>query len=468
MTATANLTADMRRPGTQWFEDAKLGIFVHWGLYSVPAFADPDAEDPDQFMRDLAAMKDVGGRIPYAEWYLNGLRIPGSATAEHHARTYGTQFSYFDFQRPFDEHAGTADLEDWADLFAAAGAAYVVMVTRHLDGYPLWPTSVANPHMPRGFRARRDLVGDLADAVRARGLKMGLYYAGGTDWTFTQRPVHTMLDLVAQGSLGPEYADYATAQVHELIDRYRPSVLWNDMGWPADADLGAVLRHFHHTVEDGVVNDRWFNFTAPDQALPHDFRTFEYECPAAPPAEPWEMTRALGHSFGYDAGEDATDLLDGGQLIDLLANVVAQGGNLLLNIGPDGTGRIPGIQQRPVRELGRWLAVNGEAIYRTRRRSVPAARTSTGLTARFTENDDHVYAIVPGDQDRGELIVPDLRPSEITAANLIDTGERTEYTTDADAVRLRLPAVRGADRHPYVIALRREPGGQERSRGRLP
>ena len=94
-----------------------------------------------------------------------------------------------------------------------------------------------------------------------------------------------------------------TAQVHELIDRYRPSVLWNDMGWPVDADLGAVLRHYYHTVEDGVVNDRWFTFTAPAQALPHDFHTFEYESPAEPPAEPWEMTRALGRSFGYDAGE---------------------------------------------------------------------------------------------------------------------------------------------------------------------
>jgi alpha-L-fucosidase len=113
MTVTANPVADLRRPGSQWFEDAKLGIFVHWGLYSVPAFADPAAPDPDRFMRDLAAMKDVGGRIPYAEWYLNGLRIPGSATAEHHARTYGTQFSYFDFQRPFDEHAAAADLEEW-------------------------------------------------------------------------------------------------------------------------------------------------------------------------------------------------------------------------------------------------------------------------------------------------------------------------------------------------------------------
>jgi alpha-L-fucosidase len=452
MTITANLVADVRRPRSQWFEDAKLGIFVHWGLYSVPAFADPTAPDPAQFMRDLAAMKDIGGRNQYAEWYLNGLRIPGSATAEYHARTYGRRFSYFDFQRPFDEHAATVDLEDWADVFAAAGAAYVVMVTRHLDGYPLWPTSVANPHMPVGYRSERDLVGELAGAVRSRGLKMGLYYAGGTDWTFTRRPVRNMLDLVAQGSLGSEYAAYVTAQVHELVDRYRPSVLWNDMGWPVDAELGDVLRHFYRTVEDGVVNDRWFNFTTPTQAVPHDFRTFEYESPADPPAESWEMTRALGRSFGYNAAENSTDLLDGGQLIELLIDVVAKGGNLLLNIGPDGTGRIPETQRRPVRELGRWLAVHGEAIRRTRRRKVPTARTSSGLPVRFTANREHVYAIVPAGQGRGELVIPDLRPSEVASAHLIGTGERAEWTAESGAVRLRLPAVPGDSRHPYVVA----------------
>ena len=202
MTVAANLMTDVRRPASTWFEDAKLGIFVYWGLYSVPAFADPAAPNPDQFMRDLAAMKDTGGRIPYAEWYLNCLRVPGSATAEHHARTYGEQFSYFDFQRPFEEHARIADLEDWADLRGRR-----CKVRRHGDAASRRLPAVADlrrqPHMPRAYRSGRDLVGDLGDAVRARGLKMGVYHAGGIDWTFTQRPVHTMLDLVAELHSGP-------------------------------------------------------------------------------------------------------------------------------------------------------------------------------------------------------------------------------------------------------------------------
>jgi alpha-L-fucosidase len=458
--STMNASADGSRPIPPWFENAKLGIFVHWGLYSVPAFADPGAPDPDQFMRDLAAMKDVGGRIPYAEWYLNGLRIPGSATAEHHSRTYGEQSSYFDFQRPFHEHARTVQFEDWADLFAAAGARYVVMVTRHLDGYPLWPTDVVNPHMPRGYRSARDLVGDLATAVRARGMRMGTYYAGGTDWTFTQRPVRTALDFVAQSALGPQYADYVAAHLRELVDRYQPSVLWNDLGWPPDADLAALRRHFHDAVPDGVINDRWFNYVTPPgagPAPPHDFRTFEYEVPSDPPTGPWEMTRALGRSFGYDADEDPADLLDGGQLVDLLVTVVAGGGNLLLNIGPDGTGRIPEVQRSPVLALGRWLEANGEAIYGTRRRKVPAADTSSGLTARFTEDDGHVYTVVPAGQDRGELVVPDLSPSEVADAYALDSHEPAVWTADAGTVRLRLPAAQTVGRTPYVIAMRRAP-----------
>jgi alpha-L-fucosidase len=149
------------RPVPGWYADAKLGIFVHWGLYSIPAFAERSEGDFTAFMRDLAAGKDTGGRVPYAEWYLNALRVSGSPTELHHQATYGKDFSYFDFRSQFDRDAATVDLADWASLFAGAGARYVVMVTRHLDGYPLWPTTVANPHMPADYRSSRDLVGDL-------------------------------------------------------------------------------------------------------------------------------------------------------------------------------------------------------------------------------------------------------------------------------------------------------------------
>ena len=131
------------RPVPRWYTDAKLGIVVHWGLYSIPAFAEPTDGDDTAFMRDLTAGKDTRGRIPHAEFYLNALRVPGSATARYQA-TYGPDVSYFDFRNRFERSAAAVDLGEWARCFAGAGARYVVMVTRHLDGYPLWPTKIAN------------------------------------------------------------------------------------------------------------------------------------------------------------------------------------------------------------------------------------------------------------------------------------------------------------------------------------
>lgn len=346
-------------------------------------------------MRDLTAGKDTKGRIPYAEWYLNALRVPGSPTARYHQATYGRDVSYFDFRRQFQAAAAEVDFADWARLFAAAGARYVVMVSRHLDGYPLWPTTVANPHMPAEYRSSRDLVGDLTEAVRAQGLRMGLYYGGGLDWTFTDKPIRTMADLTRQQGLGAEYARYATAQWTELVDAYRPSVLWNDVGWPAESDPHQLFAHYYDAVADGVVNDRWTQLRLPanrlaramylrfvslalkglaraGRSLPqrppsfhYDFQTHEYAVPEPAPTGPWELCRGLGRSFGYDAQETAADTLTGTQLVHLLVEVVAHGGNLLVNVGPDGGGRVPELQQRPLRELGAWLEGNGEAIYAT-------------------------------------------------------------------------------------------------------
>jgi alpha-L-fucosidase len=141
------------------------------------------------------------------------------------------------------------------------------MVTKHLDGYPLWPSDVRNPTTPADYRSS-DLVGELTAAVRARGLRMGLYYAGGVDWTFTQRPIRTMTNLTASQALGPAYALYAEAQWRELIATYRPSIVWNDMGWPAESDPDALFAYFYETVEDGLVNDRWRSVKLPRPPQP--------------------------------------------------------------------------------------------------------------------------------------------------------------------------------------------------------
>jgi alpha-L-fucosidase len=470
------------RPVPGWYTDAKLGIFVHWGLYSIPAFAERTGDHYTAFMRDLTAGKDTGGRIPYAEWYLNALRVPGSPTARYHQATYGRDFSYFDFQTPFDAGAANVDFTDWARRFTQAGARYVVMVTRHLDGYPLWPTTVANPHMPPGYRSRRDLVGDLTRAVRAQGLRMGLYYAGGLDWTFTDRPIRTMADFMRQQALGATYARYAAAQWTELIDTYQPSILWNDVGWPAESDPHRLMAHYYNTVADGVVNDRWTQVRLPANRLARalylrfisislkalarlsrplparrpslhaDVQTHEYATPDPAPSVPWELCRGLGRSFGYNAQETTADTLTGTQLIHLLADVVAHGGNLLINVGPDGAGRIPELQQRPLHELGGWLDRNGHAIYATRPWILVATTTATGDQVRFTQRDSVVYAIVLADRLTDPLTIRGLTLPSASRIDLLDGAAELPWTQAAGDVRITPPS-HPPGRHAHVLAI---------------
>jgi alpha-L-fucosidase len=470
------------RPVPPWYADAKLGIFVHWGLYSIPAFAERTGDDYTAFMRDLTTGKDTKGRIPYAEWYLNALRVPGSATSRYHQATYGGNFTYFDFRDQFEANSATVDLAEWAACFAGAGARYVVMVTRHLDGYPLWPTSVANPHMPPEYRSTRDLVGDLTKAVRARGLRMGLYYAGGLDWTFTSKPIRTMADFMRQQALGPEYARYAAAQWAELIDAYRPSVLWNDVGWPAESDPHELFARYYDTVADGVVNDRWTKVSMPrnrlvralylrfislalkslarvGRPLPqpaasfhYDFQTHEYAAPDPAPTQPWELTRGLGRSFGYNAQETAADNLTGTQLVHLLVDVVAHGGNLLINVGPDGTGRIPEIQRQPLRELGAWLDANGEAIYATRPWTRPAGTTTGDQQVRYTRKDDVIYAIVLSDRLADSLTIRDLMLPAGSRIRMLNGSVDLPWTQAAGGVRIAAPQ-HPANPHAQVLQI---------------
>ncbi len=175
---------------------------------------------------------------PYAEWYMNSMRIPGSPTSEHHRETFGEQMGYEDFLPIFNEEIQKWKPEEWGALFAEAGARYVVLTTKHHDGFTLWPSAIANPHRPADRQgARRDLVGELTAAVRGHGMRMGLYYSGGIDWSFNDtlidRPGIRRTTAVPRSD---EYARYVDAHWRELIDRYEPDILWNDITYPENAN----------------------------------------------------------------------------------------------------------------------------------------------------------------------------------------------------------------------------------------
>ena len=422
------------RPLPTWFDDAKFGIFIHWTAATVPAFA---PVGPSPF--ELAANEGwevAMARSPYVEWYQNSLSIPGSPVAEHHRATYG-DLPYDAFVRRFAELLARWDPESWADLFAASGARYVVLVTKHHDGFLLWPSATRNPHK-EAWQAERDVVGELAAAVRARGLRFGVYYSGGLDWTFGGLPMHDLPSSLAAIPQTPEYLAYADAHWRELIDRYEPDVLWNDIGYPAAADLDALFDEFYERVPHGVVNDR-FDFLGVHGGTAHaDFTTPEYSTAHEPGGRKWESTRGFGPSFGFNREEREDDLLSPDELVRLLAEVVAGGGNLLLNVGPAADGSVPWHQATRLAAAGWWLRDNGPAVFGTRAGS-PATTTAEGVPVVFTAADDARYAIVLGTPAGARVEIPGLEPDDGGLVELLGHGGPLRWERGANGTTVELP-----------------------------
>jgi alpha-L-fucosidase len=422
------------RPLPRWFDEAKFGIFVHWTAATVPAFA---PVGPSPF--ELAATEGweaAMARSPYVEWYQNSLSIPGSPVAEHHRATYG-DLPYDAFVRRFAELLARWDPEPWADLFAASGARYVVLVTKHHDGFLLWPSATRNPHR-EAWQAERDVVGELADAVRARGLRFGLYYSGGLDWTFGGLPMHDLPSSIGAIPQTPEYLAYADAHWHELIERYEPDVLWNDIGYPAAADLDGLFDDYYERVPHGVVNDR-FDFLGVHRGTAHaDFTTPEYSTAHDPGGRKWESTRGLGPSFGFNRWEGEEDLLAADGVVRLLAEVAAGGGNLLLNVGPAADGSIPWHQATRLLAAGWWLRDNGPAVFGTR--AGPGATTTPdGIPVVFTAADDAVHAIVLGTPEADRVEIPGLEPGEGAEVRLLGHGGPLRWARGAGGLAVELP-----------------------------
>ncbi len=430
-----------------WFSDAKLGIFVHWGPYSIPAWARTGVS-----IVDLAKQgwDKAFASNPYAEWYWNTLAFPESATRAHHDATFGADFPYERFGAMF--RAATRDWspDPWALLFERAGARYVVLTTKHHDGFTLWPTSHVHPHV-RDWHSERDLVGDLTHAVRGRGMRMGLYYSGGIDWPFEGRPIRDIGGLMKAIPQSPEYSRHADAHWRELIERYAPSVLWNDIGYPKAAEPLRLMADYYARVPDGVVNNRFTTFGyAPDEQH-HDFTTPEYAVLAEASPHKWESCRGVGNSFGWNRAETDADLIPVEKLVHLFVDVVAKNGNLLLNVGPTGDGSIPWPQAERLLGLGGWLDVNGEAIYGTRPWKRASAQTRDGHEVRFTRKADALYAIVLDASSRERVRIPALTAAPGTRIELLGRRGELAFTSGADGLEVSLP---GPGAGSPAIALR--------------
>ena len=460
-----------RRPVARWYTDAKFGIFIHWGLYSVPAYAAVNIKDEN----------------PYAEWYwnslTNGMHAPGptghgALTWQFHKRVYGADFPYSKFASLF--RAEMFEPDRWADLFVRSGARYVALTSKHHEGFTLWRSKEANRTWGRPWNSvdvgpRRDLLLDLMEAGRAKGLHMGIYYSL-YEW-------YNPLWL----SNKPRYVtEHMMPQFKDVVNHAKPAIIFSDGEWELtsaewhSAELLAWLFNESPVADDVVVDDRWGKDTRHKHG---GYYTTEYTSGMQGSNHPWEESRGMGYSYGYNRRETLTDYHTDRQLLLMLIDIVSRGGNLLLDIGPRADGGIPVVMEERLMQIGDWLRPNGEAIYGTTawvrptqwsRGTIPHMEQSefraeyditklvdhppagfATVEAFFTAKGDTVFAILPH-WPNGQIELRNIAAPAGSRIELLETHDalhsraqgKNLLVTLPEALRSKLPP-----RQAYVLKM---------------
>ncbi|MDR2525955.1 MAG: alpha-L-fucosidase [Oscillospiraceae bacterium] len=434
-------------PAPQWLKDAKFGIYTHWGIYSVPACG------------------------PNGSWY--GNRMYCSERPEHafHLEHYGdpAKFGYKDFIPMFT--AERFDPDQWAELFAKAGARFAGPVAEHHDGFSMWNTSYSSWNAAT-MGPRRDVVAELEQAYRARGLKFLCALHHFEHWGFFQH--WTGEQAVPGDRLDPRYAEFYgrptngdnradqafldrwLGKTKEVIDRFSPDALWFDFGlrWVREDYKRAMIAHyFNHAVQNG--QDPCLMWKGADSVVGSGVVDLELGRFSEMQHNEWITDSTIDDSqhpceggWGYVRG---TKYKSADQLIHYLIDNVSKNGYMLLNVGPKPDGTIPEEAERVLLEIGRWLAQNGEAIYET----TPWLRYGEGPTKieggggfnehanralrytardfRFTVGKDNtLYATaLAWDDNEYEITRPQaLYPGEIKRITMLGTDEELSFKLD--------------------------------------
>ncbi len=422
----------------KWFHDAKLGIFIHWGLFSVPAYAAGKLELGESQKRGI---EEHFKNNPYAEWYLNSLRIDGSPTQKFHEENYGDDFSYDDFVSIFNKEIEKWNPNEMVELFKKAGAKYVVLVTKHHDGFLLWPSKHPN-HKKETYYASRDIVGELTEVVKKTELKIGFYYSGALDWSWNPNPIKDGESFRTNGPSEIKYTNYANNHWYELIDKYDPIILWNDIGYPPNTNVYEIFAYFYNKHPDGIINDRWIQSHKSEIEHPkvrhRDFSTPEYRKMPEITDYKWESTRGIGFSFGYNKMETEKDYLSPDELIRMFIDIVSKNGNLLLNVGPKADGTIPELQKLAILGLGKWLEINGEGIYGTRPWKRADGKTADDIDLRFTQKNDVLYIHLLDKPQGNSLTILSITLAESKEIQLLGSNGKLSWKQDGDNIVVSL------------------------------
>lgn len=358
-----------------WYKDAKFGIFIHWGVYSVPAFGN--------------------------EWYPRNMYIKDSPEYQHHRETFGPQdqFGYKDFIPMFK--AEKFDAEEWASIFEASGAKYVIPVAEHHDGFAMYDSEL-NEWNAAKMGPKKDIIGLLKNSIEKRNLIFGVsshraenawYFGGGTE--FPSDVQDTTIALYGfripkaeqyTEAVGPQWLD----RTEELLTKYQPQLIFFD--WTVNNELlvpsfNKFLAFYYNSAIDWnkevVVNVKFgYNDTIIvrdiERGKSDEMRSYN-----------WQTDTSIGKkSWGYIDGEENKTPA---QIVHDLVDIVSKGGNMLLNIGPRPDGTIPEEQKEVLYAIGDWMKINGEAIYGTRCWKVFGEGATKGTSGAFTDNEATEY-----------------------------------------------------------------------------
>lgn len=444
------------RPVPQWFKDAKFGIFIHWGVYSVPGWST---------------------KGNYAEWYQQGLQTNDTTRQRFHKAKFGNR-TYYDLANDFKAELFNPD--DWAKLFEESGAKYIVLTSKHHDGFTLWPSREADRDWGFKWNAvdvgpKRDLLGDLFKAVRKTSVHAGMYFS-----------LYEWFNPLWKKDKNRYATEHAWPQMKELINTYQPDVFWTDGDWEAPPEIWKSQEFLTWLYNESpvknkiVVNDRWGSGVRFKHA---GIYTPEYQPDLDFEDHYWEESRGMGYSYGYNREEDAWDYNSAQSLVLQLIDKVSRGGNFLLDIGPDAHGKIPPIMQERLLQIGDWLKINGEAIYNTSRWK-ESSQWSEGnreykdrsgdmllkitvdpdpgyavkeVFYTYNEKTNTLYAIFPKYPDNKKLVLKKIAPPAGADISFLSTKEKLDWHQQGADIMIDLPEYNpNKIKAPYAFVIKIE------------
>jgi alpha-L-fucosidase len=444
------------RPVPQWFRDAKFGIFIHWGVYAVPGWST---------------------KGNYSEWYQQGLQTTDSARMRYHKAKFGDR-SYYDLANDFKAELFKPD--EWAKLFEASGAKYIVLTSKHHDGFTLWPSKEADktwgfPWNAGAIGPKRDLLGDLFKAIRKTTVRPGMYYS-----------LYEWFNPLWKADKDKYRDQHVWPQMKELINTYQPDVFWTDGDWDVSDEVWKSKQFISWMYNESPVKDRVVTYDrwGSNVRFHHgSVYTPEYQPDLDFEDHYWEESRGMGASYGYNREEDAWDYNSAQSLVLQLIDKASRGGNFLLDIGPDEHGKIPPIMQERLLQIGEWLKINGEAIYNTERWKIHSqwsegktdykpAGGSGDLLLKLTVDPDPgyavkevfytynsrtnaLYAILPRYPSDRKIRLKGVGITQNKQVTLLSTGESLKNSVENGDLLIDLPIYDpNKFRAPYAYAIR--------------